>query len=95
VSEQERTLDLRDAETAGLAIAAGGMVTLLAGWTIHSRLLRVLGLLVTAAGASLYAREKLAERSERIDEAATAIRSELDSLDPVGKAQVIASLTEG
>jgi hypothetical protein len=93
VSEQGgRTIDLHDGETEGLAIVAGGMLALVLGWIVHSRVLRVIGFLAAAAGSSLYARAKLAERSEKIDSAESHIRSELDDLDPLAKAEVIAKL---
>jgi hypothetical protein len=94
VDEQGRTLDLHDGETAGLAIVAGGVVVIVLGWIAHSRVLRVGGFLAAAAGSGLYARTKIAERSEKIDAAESHIRSELDDLDPIGKAEVIAKLTQ-
>lgn len=94
MSEHERRLDLHDGETAGLAIVAGGMLALVLGWILHSRALRVIGFLAGAAGSSLYARAKLAERSEKIDSAESHIRAELDDLDPLAKAEVIAKLAQ-
>ena len=94
MSEHGRTLDLHDGETAGLAIVAGGMFALVFGWILHSRALRVLGFLAAAAGSSLYARAKLAERSEKIDSAESHIRAELHDLDPLAKAEVIAKLAQ-
>ena len=47
-----------------------------------------------APGGGFHARRRLTERSKRIEEAASHIRSELDDLDPVAKAQVIADLTQ-
>jgi hypothetical protein len=52
-------------------------------------MLRVCGLLVAAAGGGLYARAKLAERNEKIDAAETDIRSTLDHLDPIARAQIL------
>jgi hypothetical protein len=92
VSEHGRTIDIHDGETGGLAIVAGGMLALVLGWILHSRVLRVIGFLAAAAGGSLYARAKIAERSEKIDSAESHIRSELDDLDPLAKAEVIANL---
>src|SRR5262245_3693949 len=92
MSQPERTPDVEGDETTGLAIAAGGGVGLLFGLVFGSRVLRILGLLGIVAGACLYAREKLAARQAEIDEAETAIRAELDDLDPVARAQVLADL---
>jgi len=50
------------------------------------------GLLAGGAGVALYARERLAERSAKIDAAEERVRSELDDLDPVARAQVLADL---
>jgi hypothetical protein len=92
VSEQASTLDLHDAETASLAVAGGGVLALVLGLILGSRLLRVLGLLGTLAGGGLYVRRRYAERSEKIDAATSHIQDELDDLDPVAKAQVLAKL---
>jgi hypothetical protein len=89
---QGHKVDLHDAETGGLAIVAGGMLFIVLGWVMHSRVLRALGFLGAAAGSGLYARARIAERSEKIDAAESHIRSELDDLDPLAKAQVIAKL---
>jgi hypothetical protein len=72
-----------------LGLAAGGVAAFLLGWAVHSRLLRLLGFGVAATGGVLYARERLAERAEKIDEAEGAVRSALDDLDPVARAQVL------
>jgi hypothetical protein len=89
VDEQARRFDLDDPETKALAIAAGGALALVLGMILGSRLLRMVGLLAAVGGGGLYARGKLAERSEKIDAAADRIRSELDDLDPVAQAQVL------
>ena len=89
-----RTLDFNDGETAGIALGASGLLVLGLGWLIHARLLRVLGLAGAAAGGGLYARGKLDERNEKMDAAETRIRSALDDLDPVARAQVLASLAQ-
>lgn len=89
-----RALDLHGGEAAGLAIVAGGIVVVVLGWIVHSRALRVIGFLAGAAGSGLYARTKIAERSEKIDSAESHIRSELDHLDPLAQAQVIAKLAQ-
>jgi hypothetical protein len=79
-------------EKTGLVIAGGGAVALVLGMVVGSRVLRLLGLLGALAGGSLYARAKYSERSEKIEEAASHIQSELDDLDPVAQAQVMAKL---
>ena len=94
MSEHARTLDLHDGETAGLAIVAGGLLALVLGWILSSRSLRVIGYVAGAAGSSLYARAKIAERGEKIDAAEDHIRAELDDLDPLAQAQVIAKLAQ-
>ncbi len=88
-----RTLDLDDDKTT-VALAAGGILALAVGWILDSRLLGLLGLAAAAAGGGLYARGKLAERSEKIETAESHIRSELDELDPVGQAQVLKDLMD-
>jgi hypothetical protein len=89
-------LDLDDGGSDGarpVAIAGGGVLALVLGWLLGSRALRVLGLLAALAGGGLYARGRLAERSEKIDAAESRIRSELDDLDPVARAQILEGLT--
>jgi hypothetical protein len=89
MDDQAQNFDLDDSGTNALAIAAGGAAALVLGWILGSRLLRMAGLLAAIAGGGLYARRKLAERQQRIGEAEDLIRSELDDLDPVARAQVI------
>jgi hypothetical protein len=72
-----------------MAVGAGGLLAFLLSWTLDSRILRVLGLGAAVAGGALYAREKLAERAEKIEAAEGAVRSTLDDLDPVARAQVM------
>ena len=72
-----------------MAVGAGGLLAFLLSWILHSRILRVLGLGAAVAGGALYAREKLAQRSEKIEAAEGAVRSTLDDLDPVARAQVL------
>lgn len=72
-----------------MAVGAGGLLALLLSWILHSRILRVLGLGAAVAGGALYAREKLVERAEKIEAAEGAVRSTLDDLDPVARAQVL------
>jgi hypothetical protein len=79
-------------EIAGLVLAVAGAVTFVVGLIRHSRLLRVLGLLLALAGGGFFGRQKLAERREQIDAAESNIRSELDDLDPVARAQVLADI---
>ena len=77
-------------ETLALAISASGAAALVIGWIVHSRFLRILGLGSAVAGSVLYVRSKLAERNEKIDTAEDDVRSALDGLDPVARAQVLA-----
>jgi hypothetical protein len=42
------------------------------------------------AGSAFYARIKVAERNEKIETAEDDVRSALDGLDPVARAQVLA-----
>jgi hypothetical protein len=93
MSEPASTLD-SDRETLGLKVGAGGAVALLVGLVFGSRLLRVAGLGAALVGGGIYAREKLVERGEKISTAETIIRSELDDLDPVARAQVLKDLAE-
>jgi hypothetical protein len=92
MNESGRTLELNDGEMAGIALGASGLLALGLGWLCHSRLLRVLGLVGAATGGGLYARGKLDERNEQMEAAETRIRSTLDELDPVARAQILASL---
>ena len=94
MSEQKRTLDLRDDATGGLALVGGGMAFFLLGWIVGSRVLRILGFLAAAGGAGLYAKARISDRSEKIDAAESHIRSELEDLDPLAKAEVIAKLAQ-
>jgi hypothetical protein len=80
-------------EVAGLVLALAGAVAFVVGLIRHSRLLRVLGILLALAGGGFFARRKLSERSERIDAAESQIRSELEDLDPVARAQILADIT--
>jgi hypothetical protein len=81
-------------ENEGLALklAAGGTLAIVLGWLLDSGFLRALGLLAAIAGGGLYARARLAERDEQIEEAESHIRSELDDLDPIARAQVLEGL---
>jgi hypothetical protein len=90
VKEPVPALDGDGQETIALAISAGGVAALVLGWIIRSRLLRVLGFSSAVAGGVFYARIKLAERNEKIEAAEDSVRSALDDLDPVARAQVLA-----
>ena len=79
-------------EFAGLALALGGAAAFVAGLIRHSRLLRALGILLALAGGGFFARRKLTDRAEKIDTAETNIRTELQDLDPVARAQVLADI---
>jgi hypothetical protein len=94
VNESVDGLGPAKSDTAALALAGGGMLTLLFGVIVKSRLLRLVGLLSALAGGGLYARAKFAERGEKIDAAETTIRSTLDDLDPIARAQVMKDLAE-
>jgi len=94
MSDRIPTLELDDDDTIALAVGAGGVVGLVVGLILDSRLLRVLGLAGMAGGAALLVRGKLAERSEQIEDAKSTIRSELDDLDPIARAQVLADIAQ-
>jgi hypothetical protein len=94
MSEDASTLESADRETLGLKVGAGGVAALLAGLVLGSRLLRVAGLGAALVGGGIYARERLVERGEKISAAESTIRSELEELDPVARAQVIKDLAE-
>jgi hypothetical protein len=78
-----------DRGTTALAVAGGGLAAFLLGWIFGRGWLRLLGLAAAAAGGALYARGKLSERGQKIEEAESRIREELDDLDPVARAQVL------
>lgn len=84
----------RDDETVALAVGAGGILALVLGLILGSGLLRLLGLTAALAGGGLYARTKFTERSEKIDEAESSIRAELDELDPIARAQVLKGIAQ-
>ncbi len=90
MSEHVPTLDGANQETLALAISAGGVAALVVGWIIGSRLLRFVGFGSAVAGGVFYGRVKLTERNEKIEEAEDTVRSALDDLDPVARAQVLA-----
>jgi hypothetical protein len=94
MDDQTSTLDRDDSETVALAVGAGGILALALGWILDSGLLRLLGLTAVLAGGGLYARRKVGERSEKIEEAESDIRSELDELDPIARAQVLKDIAQ-
>src|SRR5262249_36257335 len=67
-------------ERTAMAVGAGGMVAFLLSWILHSRFLRVLGLGAAVAGGAIYARQKFAQRAEKIEAAEDTVRSTLDDL---------------
>lgn len=94
MSDAPSTLDLDDSGKTALALAAGGVAAFGLGLILGSGLLRLLGLIAAAAGGGLLAREKMTERGAKIEAATDQIRSELDELDPVARAQVVADLAK-
>jgi hypothetical protein len=90
VSEPGPARDRDDQETLALALSASGAAALVIGWIISSRLLRILGLGSAVAGSAFYTRIKLAQRNQKIKTAENEVRSALDDLDPVARAQVLA-----
>ena len=91
VSDAGRAIDFGDSRTAA-GIVGGGVLLVFLGRVFGSSLLRATGVLTAIAGAGLFARLRFEERANRIKEAASHIREELDDLDPVAKAQVVADL---
>lgn len=94
MSDRIPTLGVDGDDVVYVAVGAAGVVGFTLGLVVGSRALRVLGLVSAVAGGCLLARRKFAERNEKIDAAATAIRSELDDLDPVARAQVLANIAQ-
>ena len=90
VSEPAPTLDRASDGTVALAVSMGGAAALVIGLISGSRLLRILGLGSAVAGGAFYVRTKLAERSEKIKAAENDVRTALEDLDPVARAQVLA-----
>jgi hypothetical protein len=82
----------RAEQVAGTVLAVGGMIAFVVGLVRRSRLLGVLGILLALAGGGFFARRSWTERAGRIDAAESTIRSELDELDPVARAQVLADI---
>jgi hypothetical protein len=81
-------------ENVALGLTAGGVLAMCLSWPLHSRPLRLLGVLAALAGGALYAEGRLTEREERIEEAEAQVESALDGLDPVARAQVLADVAK-
>jgi len=81
-------------DVPAFALAGGGTIAFVVGIVRGSRLLRVLGLLALLAGGGLYASRKLEKRGKRISAAESTIRSELEHLDPVARAQVLTDIAQ-
>jgi len=79
-------------EHLGLGLVGGGVLATLLAALTGSRMLGVVGLLAGLIGVALLVRERLEQREEQIMSAEERISSELDDLDPVARAQVIADL---
>jgi MoxR-like ATPase len=73
-------------------LGAGGALVFLLGSARRSTPLRVVGALAALGACAFYARRKYEVRRARIDVAESHIRSELDDLDPVARAQVLADI---
>lgn len=89
---QHGTFDPDGGDVPAGVLGIGGVLVFVFGLARHSKLLRASGLLATLAACVLYARRKLEARRAKIDVAETHIRSELDDLDPVARAQVLADI---
>ena len=76
-------------ERTAMAVGAGGVLAFILSWIVHSRILRALGLGAAVAGGAFYARQKFAERANKIEAAEETVRATLDDLDPVARAQVM------
>ena len=94
MSDRIPTFDLEDGDAVALAVGAGGLLGLVVGLVVDSRMLRVLGLASMIVGGGLLVRVKLAARNEKIDAAESTIRSQFDDLDPVARAQVLADIAQ-
>ncbi|HEY7604373.1 MAG TPA: hypothetical protein VH760_08915 [Gaiellaceae bacterium] len=79
-------------DSPAASLAAAGILVFALGAARGSTALRAAGLLATAGACGLYARRKLRARRAKIDAAESSIRSELDDLDPVARAQVLADV---
>jgi hypothetical protein len=94
MSDRVPALAHGDDEVAYVAIGAAGLASFTLGLIADLRVLRALGLVGALAGGALLARSKLAARSEKIHAATNVIRTELDDLDPVARAQVLADIAQ-
>jgi len=94
VSDVHDAPDPAPSKTVALVVGAGGVCAFVAGSVLGSRLLRLAGLIATLVGGGLYARSRMAVRRAKIESAEREIRSELDALDPVARAQVLADLAK-
>jgi hypothetical protein len=94
MSDRISTLGVEGDDVVYVVLGAAGVAGFAVGLIVGSRALRMLGLASAVAGGCLLVRRKWTERNEKIDEAATAIRSELGDLDPVARAQVLADLAQ-
>ncbi|MDH3227536.1 MAG: hypothetical protein OEM67_10680 [Thermoleophilia bacterium] len=81
-------------EQLGLGLVAAGVVASLLGALARSRMLRLVGLLASLAGVAMLVRGRLEQREEQILSAEERIRSELDDLDPVARARLLADLAD-
>ena len=89
---QHRTFGPDEGDIPAAALAAAGILVLLLGAARRSTLLRAGGIFATLAACGLYTRRKFKARRAKIDVAESHIRSELDDLDPVARAQVLADI---
>ena len=76
-------------ERTAMAVGAAGSLAFLLSWIVHSKILRVVGLGAAVVGGAFYARQKFAQRADKIEAAEGAVRSTLEDLDPVARAQVM------
>jgi hypothetical protein len=91
-ARQHGTFGPDGGDVPAAVLGAGGVLVLVLGVARRSTPLRAAGLLATLVACGLYARRKFEVRRAKIDVAETHIRSELDDLDPVARAQVLADI---
>ena len=91
-TRQQGTFRPDGGDVPAAVLGAGGVVVFVLGSARRSTLLRAVGVLAAVGACALYGRRKLAVRRARIDVAESRIRSELDDLDPVARAQVLADM---
>jgi hypothetical protein len=92
MSDRLPALELEDEDAVFIAVGGAGVASLTLGLIVDSPALRACGLVGLLAGGGLLVRRRLAARSDKIDSATDAIRSELEDLDPVARAQVLADV---